>query len=489
MVATSEETKVRSKLRNRGVGGMALTEFWERFSFYGLQSILTFYLIYRLDEGGLGMNPIAASGIVGAYGGAVYLSQLLGAWVGERLVSPRNMVLYGGIIIAIGHLALAFVPSFLGLGIGLMLIVLGTGALKTNITSLVGFILDGEPEAKRDAGFSYFYIALNCGAAFGPLTTGFAQNQWGFHFGFGLAAIGMFVSLVQFVRSSKDLPSRAHEVLKPLPAGTLSKYIYLAGASIVLIAVATISGLLKAERLATIVTALTLFAAATYFIVILRSKRVTTGEKKRVLSFIPLFIVSGLFFGFLFQKFTATSLLINERVDLTFGSWTFPVGWITMISSLAGVAMFPVAASMWKKLGDRQPKPATKFAIGIFQVGIGFFFILFASSAFEGQMIPFVFIVLYMCIMGSSEAFVGPIGLSLATRIGPKEFQGQMVALNFLTLALGSSLSGLLGQLFSVVSSDSYFVIVGSIAIGVGVLLFFTRGAINRNIYADLHSK
>ncbi|MEV0699603.1 oligopeptide:H+ symporter [Saccharopolyspora sp. NPDC050389] len=472
--------------KTRGVSGMSFSEFWERFSFYGLQSILTFYLLYALDKGGLGMTPAAAAGIAGAYGGAVYLSQLLGAWLGERLISPKGLVLYGGIIITLGHICLAFVPGITGLGIGLTLIILGTGGLKTSITSIVGFILEEETEARRDAGFSYFYMAINSGAVLGPLITGFAQNQWDFHFGFGLAAIGMIIALVQYVISAKHLPERAGQVTKPLPKGEFARVGLIGASAVVVIAVAAVTGLLRAERLATIVTTLTLVGAAAYFTVILRAKHVTRFEKKRVASFIPLFFASGLYFGFLFQKFTATSLLIAERVNLTIGNWTFPVGWITMISSLSGVLTLPIAAAVWKKLGPKQPKAGTKFSIGLVQIGIGFFFMLGISNLLAGQMIPFAFIILFMFIVGSSEIFVGPIGLALATQIGPKAFTAQMVALNFLTLALGSSLSGLLGQVFTTVSNDTYFVAVGTTAVVAGIILFFSRKAVHRGLYAGL---
>lgn len=188
---TRREAADERSLR-RGLWSMAFTELWERYSFYGLQGILSFYLLYKVADGGLALDPAVASGIVGAYGGAVYLSQILGSWLGDRLVSPRNMVLYGAVVITAGHVVLAFAPGVTGLAAGLVCIVLGTGALKTNITSIVGFVLDQHPDERyRDAGFTYFYMAINIGAVVGPLTTGLAQNELGFHYGFGLAAIGM----------------------------------------------------------------------------------------------------------------------------------------------------------------------------------------------------------------------------------------------------------------------------------------------------------
>lgn len=469
-----------------GVGGMAFTELWERFSFYGLQSILAFYLLYELEEGGLALPAATAAGITGAYGGAVYLSQLLGAWVGERLVSPQKLVLWGGIIIAAGHISLAFIPGFAGLGVGLVMIIFGTGALKTNITSIVGFILQDEGPARKDAGFSYFYMAINSGAVLGPLVTGFAQNQWGFHLGFGLAAIGMLVAVGQYIYSQRFLPARAGQITNPIPRNTLRKAVAIALVAVVVVLLAAWTGLLRAERLSSIVTVLTLIAAAAYFSVILRARTVTSIEKQRVAAFIPLFLAAGLYFGFLFAKFTAISLLIRDRVDLSIGDWTFPVGWITMLSSLSGVLTLPLAATVWKRMGPRQPKAGTKFSIGLVQIGIAFLYLLMISNLFTDQEIPFGFLIAFMFIMGSSEIFVGPIGLSLATQIAPKAFTAQMVALNFLTLALGSSLSGLLGQYFTGVSNNTYFLTIALIAIAAGLALFAGRKPIHRRLYIGL---
>jgi POT family proton-dependent oligopeptide transporter len=476
----------QTKNEIRGIGGMAFTELWERFSFYGLQSILAFYLLFELSEGGLALPAAAAAGITGAYGGAVYLAQLLGAWTGERLISPRTMVLGGGIVIALGHIVLAITPGFLGLSIGLVLIIFGTGALKTNITSIVGFILEEENAAKKDAGFSYFYMAINTGAVLGPLTTGFAQNQWGFHFGFGLAAVGMIIALVQYIYSSRFLPDRASQITQPLSDKSRRKAAAIAAGAIALVAAASLAGLLKAERLSTIVTIACLIAAAAYFAYMLRSANVDAHERQRVRSYLPLFMASSFYFGLLFAKFTAIALLVNDRVDLSIGDWSFPVGWITMISSASGVAMLPVAAAVWKRMGERQPKAGTKFAIGLVHIGLGFAYILLISSVFHGSTIPFVYIVIFMFIMGSSEIFVGPIGLSLATQIAPRAFTAQMVAINFLTLALGSSISGLLGQYFTVVSNDVYFLTISLGAVAAGAALFSARKVIHRGLYSGI---
>ncbi|MCS3428988.1 peptide MFS transporter [Leucobacter aridicollis] len=464
----------------RGVWSMAFTELWERYSFYGLQGILSFYLLYSLADGGLEVAPAAAAGIVGAYGGAVYLAQVIGAWFGDRLVAPKLMVLFGAIVIMAGHIVLAFAKGLGGLGIGLVLIVIGTGALKTNITSIVGFLVEGRPQQERDVSFSYFYMAINIGAVVGPLTTGWVQNEYGFHWGFGLAAVGMAGALVQYLVSWKKLPERASVVNNPLPR---NKYPVFAGAAVfglLVLGGAIWSGMLRAENLASTTTILALLAAAAYFITMCTSRSVTRDERNRVLAYLPLFLFSGIYFGLLFQKFTAISILITERINLQIGDWTFPVAWITTVSPLAAVLITPLIAKLWNSMGSRQPSPVTKFGMGLVQIGCAYLFLLIISQATGDAFIPLALILLFMAMAGSSEVFVGPIGLSVATQIGPKSFKSQMVGLNFLTLALGSSLSGLLGQLFAAIESPAYFSIVSATGLVLGAVLIIARKPLGR---------
>jgi proton-dependent oligopeptide transporter, POT family len=170
-------------------------ELWERFSFYGMQGILLIYLYFSVADGGLGIDRDTATGIVGAYGGAVYLSTILGAWLADRVIGAERTLFYAAVTVMAGHVALALVPGLTGVGVGLVLIALGSGGVKANATSLVGSLYD-EHDERRDAGFSLFYMGINIGALVGPLLTGLLQKEWGFHLGFGLAAVGMAAGLV-----------------------------------------------------------------------------------------------------------------------------------------------------------------------------------------------------------------------------------------------------------------------------------------------------
>lgn len=467
-----------------GLKGLAFTELWERFSFYGLQGILAFYLLYSIKEGGLDLGPTAAASIVGAYGGAVYLAQIFGAWMGDRVLAPKKMVFWGGVVITLGHLTLAFAPGLVGLSFGLGLIVLGTGALKTNITSIVGFLLETDL-SKRDAGFSYFYMAINIGAVIGPLATGLAQSTAGFHLGFGLAAIGMVAALIQYAAGMRKLPAQSGVLRNPLPLRKAGFPLVVVAAIAALIIAAWSSGLLNGGNMAN-ATALTIVVASgVYFVIMLSSKVVTPVEKTRLRGFIPLFICSGLYFGFLFQNFTTIAIIITERVDLELGSWTFPAAWVTTMGPLAAVLATPLIARTWSRMGPRQPGAATKFSIGMLQIGCGYI-VLLAVSLMFGTHIPVLVMLLFMVVVGISEVLVGPIGLSLATRIAPEKYKSQLVALIFLALAAGSSLSGLLGQIYSAMDDNLYIGMIAVIAIGLSLALRFFSKHIQAAINAGL---
>ncbi|OQR61610.1 MFS transporter [Streptomyces maremycinicus] len=468
---TSETSLGRPSSRHpRSLWTLAFTELWERFSFYGLSGVLSFYLLYSLSEGGLAIETTTAVSIVGAYGGAVYLSQILGAWAADRLLSPRRLVLLGACIITCGHLALAVVPGMGGVATGLVLIALGTGALKTNITSIVG-MLYADDRDKRDAGFSYFYMAINAGAALGPLLTGITQTTWGFHMAFGLAAIGMIAGLVQYALKMGSLPAESTIVRNPIDRPGLVRALAVVVAIAVVAGLAWGTGLVDSGNLVNVVTGVVFFAAATYFTVILRSSSVTSDEKRRIRGFMPLWVASTLYYGLLFQQFTTVAVFITDRVDLSVGSWEMPASWLGASSSVAVILIAPAVATLWTRMGSRQPVTAVKYAIGLTIIGVAYCLVLLLATAYPAQTVPAILLLLVLALAGSSEIFVGPMGLAIATRIAPDRFKNQTVALMMLTLAGGSSISGLLGTLFTEIPTGAYFALVGLVPLVGAVVL------------------
>jgi POT family proton-dependent oligopeptide transporter len=444
-------------------------EMWERFSFYGMQGILLIYLYYSAADGGLGIDKATASGIVGAYGGAVYLSTILGAWLADRVIGPERTLFYSAVVVMCGHIALSLVPGLGGVGIGLVLIALGSGGLKANATSLVGSLYD-EHDERRDAGFSIFYMGINLGALFGPLLTGLLQKEWGFHFGFGLAAIGMALGLVQYSLGRKNLPEETHHVPHPLAASTGMRYVGLAVLAVVVVALLSVVDVITLDRLARIVAWVSGLAAVAYFAVILSSREITAVERKRVYAFIPLFIASAVFWSLYQQQFTVVTIYSDKRLDRNLFGWEMPVSWVQSINPVFIIVLAGVFAAMWTKLGDRQPSSPLKFALGTISIGVSF--LLFIPMAGGGpHSAPLLGLVGVLLFFTISELLLSPVGLSLSTKLAPAKFRTQMVALFFLSIALGTALSGLFSGYYDPKNEVPYFTVLGVAAIAVGLVL------------------
>lgn len=445
-------------------------EMWERFSFYGMQGILLIYLYHSVTEGGLGVDESVAAGIVGAYGGAVYLSTILGAWLADRLFGSERVLFVSAIVIMCGHIALALLPGFLGVGVGLVLVAVGSGGLKANATSVVG-TLYGADDPRRDAGFSLFYLGINLGAFLGPLLTGLLQSTLGFHWGFGLAAVGMAVGLVQYSFGRRQLPAASREVPNPLPKSRYPLVASIAVAAVVVIVGAILVGLVRADNLSLVVIVATVVAAIAYFAVILSSRRISGDERSRVVGFIPLFITSVAFWSLYQQQFTVLTIYSDKRLDRNLFGWEMPVSWVQSINPVFIIVLSGVFAALWTRLGSRQPSTPVKFALGAIVMGAAFLlFLPFAGGAAGST--PLLAIVGILFVFTVAELLISPIGLSVTTKLAPEVFRTQMVALFFLSVALGTSISGWLAQFYDPDDEVPYFAILGAIAIAVGVALW-----------------
>jgi len=453
-------------------------ELWERFSFYGMQGILIYYLYYSAGQGGLGINQGTATSIVGAYGGLVYLSTILGAWLADRLLGAERMLFYSAAVVMLGHLALALIPGLAGVGVGLILIALGSGGVKANATSLVG-TLYAENDERRDAGFSLFYLGINLGALVGPLLTGLLQSHLGFHYGFGLAALGMAFGLIQYSRGRKHLSEAANTAPNPLPRSHRAAAAAIGLAAVVVIAILALRGVLSADRLASIVVVLSVLAAIAYFVLILGSKRITTIERRRVLAFIPMFVASAAFWSLYQQQFTVVAIYSDQRLDRTIFGWQMPASFVQSINPVFIILLAGAFAAMWTKLGPRQPSTPIKFALGTAVMGVAF--LLFIPMAGGGpNSAPLLGLIGVLLVFTVAELLLSPVGLSLSTKLAPTAFRTQMVALFFLSVALGTALSGALAKFYSTDHEIAYFGILGLTAIVLGGILALLSPFIGR---------
>ncbi|GHD46282.1 peptide MFS transporter [Mycetocola manganoxydans] len=453
----------------RSLANIFGVEMWERFSFYGMQGILLIYLYYAAGEGGLGIPQSTAAGIVGAYGGGVYLSTILGAWIADRLLGSERVLFYSAIVIMCGHIALALLPGMAGVATGLILVAIGSGGLKASATSVVGTLYSAD-DPRRDAGFSLFYLGINLGAFAGPILTGILQRSLGFHFGFGLAALGMAAGLLQYSLGRKRLPDAARHVPDPLPRRRWPFFGIVAAASVALIVVFVSLGVITAENLVTVVIGLTVLATIVYFVVILSSRLVSGIERKRVFAFIPLFIASAAFWSLYQQQFTVVTIYSDERLNRDLFGWIMPVSWVQSINPIFIILLSGVFAAIWTKWGPRQPSTPLKFAAGTIIMGLAFLlFLPFAGG--EPNSTPMLAMIGILLVFTIAELLISPVGLSVATKLAPKVFQTQMVALFFLSIALGTAVSGWLAEWYLTVPEHLYFGILGGIAIVMGIAL------------------
>ena len=464
----------------RGLANLFGVEMWERFSYYGMLASLTLYLFYEAtgSNPGLGLPKATATSLVGAYGGLVYVSTIAGCWVADRVLGAERTLFYSAVVVMVGHIALAILPGFAGVGVGLACVALGSGGVKGNATAVVG-TLYAENDDRRDAGFSLFYMGINTGALIGPLLTGLARTTLGFHYAFGVAAIGMAAGLIQYTLGRRNLGTEASIVPNPLPRSRWRAVAGLAALVVAVVAVLALAGVITAGNLSDVVVAVCAVAAVVYFAVILLSPKITALERSRVLSFIPLFITNAVFWSLYQQQFTVVTIYADGRTDRNLSGWQMPTEWVQSFNPVFIISLAPVFALLWIRLGSRQPATPIKFGLGTIIMGLAFLLFLPWAGG-TGPTTPLLAVAVILLVFAIGELLISPVGLSLATKISPQVFRSQTVALYFLSVALGTAMSGSLAGYYSPQHEAAYFGILGAIAIIVGLIVFGLSPMIRR---------
>jgi proton-dependent oligopeptide transporter, POT family len=461
-----------------GLTNLFGVELWERFSFYGMLTILAYYLYYSVTDGGLGLPQSTATGIVGAYGGLVYLSTVLGGWLADRLLGMERTVFYGGVVVMSGHIALAVLPGLVGVGVGLVCVALGSGALKANASSLLGVLYD-KGDARADGGFTLFYLGINLGAFIGPIITGLLQTRVGFHWGFGAAAVGMALGLAQYAAFRRNFGDHGRDVPNPLPRNAIGKTVGVVVAGLVVIGAAIALGLVTLANLSQVTTGVIIVAAVVYFALMLRSPHVTLEERVRVRAFIPLFIANAVFWSLFQQIFTVLAVYSDERMNWSIFGWTAPSSWIGSIEPVWIILLSPLFAILWTRLGNRAPTTPRKFSYGV--IGMGLAFLCFVPLA-SISAVPALLVMVIMAVFAVSELLLSPIGLSVTTKLAPEAFRAQMMALYFFSVGLGTSMSGVLANYYDPSSEVAYFGILGGVAVVAGIVVFVISPWISRQM-------
>lgn len=469
----------------KGLFTLFFTEFWERFSYYGMRAILLFYMYYEVTKGGLGISEPTALSIMSIYGALVYMSGVIGGWLADRLFGTSRAVFYGGILIMLGHIVLAMPGGATALFISMGLIVLGTGLLKPNVSSVVGDLYSSD-DIRRDSGFSIFYMGINMGGFLSPLIVGEIGMKVNFHLGFSLAAIGMFFGLVMFLLTKKkNLGLAGTQVPNPLKPEERKRFMVTTlGVVIVLAILLFISipkGWLTFDSFIGLVGILGFLIPFCYFVVMYRSKKTTSDEKSRILAYIPLFLASVMFWSIAEQGSTILALYADKRTDLDAFGFHISPALFQSFNPLFIIVLAPVFAWLWIKMGNRQPTIPQKFSFGILFAGLSFIIILLPSY-FGGAdtLVNPIWLVLSIFTAVLGELCLSPVGLSATTKLAPAAFSAQTMSLWFLSNAAAQALNAQLVKFYSAETEMMYFGIIGGVAIALSLLLFAISPFISR---------
>ncbi|WSW02094.1 peptide MFS transporter [Streptomyces sp. NBC_01006] len=466
---------------------MSGLEVWERFSFLGMQAILVLYFADTVADGGLGMDPGTAASVAAAYGTMVYLVSVAGGWLADRILGSYRAVLWGGILIACGHYAMA-VPTAAMTWTGLGLISAGTGLLKPNVASMVGKLYRTDDE-RRDAGFALYYMAINIGAFAGPLITGWLGEHQGWHWGFSAAAVGMTAGLVQYVLGRRHLAGRKHSAEYALAPDAMRRAVrrivaglLAAGALATLLAAL---GWLTTGRFVDLLTLVSVIAPAVYFAVMFRSPRVTREERGRLRPYVVLFLASVAFNFILFQAYSTMMLLASTNARTEILGFHFPASWYASALGAFEVALAPVVAALWVRMGRRQPHASNKIAIGVILGGLSFLLMVIPTSGHGGEAYRMAawWIVGSYLLLGLGDVLLETSGMSATTKLAPKAFGSQTMALWFLSLALANGIQAQVVKVYGQVSAPLYFGVNGTIAVAAGLAVIALAPWLRRTMH------
>jgi POT family proton-dependent oligopeptide transporter len=406
----------------RGLSTLFFTEMWERFSYYGMRGFLILYMVKAL-----GFTDPHAGAVYGNYVGSVWLAAIFGGIIADRWLGHYKSVLIGGTIIALGHFTLALhaLPFFYA---GLSLIVIGTGLLKPNVSTLVGSLYT-EGDERRDAGFSIFYMGINLGALLGPVIAGRLAEGVDWHLGFACAGVGMTLGLVQYVLGRNRLqPAIARLAARPQPAAT---------------------------------------GPAT------GSEGFTAADWKRMAAVVVFFLFASFFWGAYEQAGSTLNLFADRYVRLELLGIKLYASWFVSIQAAFVILLSPIFAWLWVRLGPRQPSSPAKFALALLFVGLAFVLLMPAGAIAQGgvKVSPLWLVVAYF-IEELGELCLSPVGLSVVTKLAPRRVVGLFMGVFFLSNALGNKLAGWSAGFISTTPLPTLFGATAAVTLGAAGVMF-----------------
>lgn len=474
-----------------------LTEMWERFSYYGMRAILVLYLVTETggDNPGLGWTDERALALYGWYTMFVYVASIPGGIIADKLLGQRKSVFVGGLLLVAGHTVLA-IEMLWAFYTGLLLIVLGVGMLKPNISTMVGGLYSKNEPDKRDMGFYIFYIGINMGAAAAALIVGYVGEYIGWHYGFGLAGIGMALGQLTYWYGQKYLQHVGNLVVddredKP-STGNSNLLLSIFQSTNSMIGFAFMLGLGAyiwigqgswSYGLLTIGLA---FAVGVGIVVYNDGNRV---EKDRILVTYLSFLIIIVFWGSFEQAGGLMNIYTKEKTDLTIGSFEVPASWFQSVNAIFILIFATLVGSFWVwwKNRNRESSALFKMAIGVIIMGWGFFFMSIASNEVSynaaGEIIEksgMQWLVLAYLFHTLGELCASPVALSFITKLTPERWMAFMMGSYFAATGIGNKVAGVLGESASDYGEFTVFTTIGVFCTIFGILVILILKPLKR---------
>lgn len=440
--------QAQKKYHPRALFTLFFSELWERFSFYGMRALLTLYMIKQLmyaDE--------TAYGVYAAYGALVYGTPILGGLIADKLYGFRKAIMLGAVLMALGHFAMAIENEYFFFA-ALALLVIGNGFFKPNISSLLGKLYE-EGDPRRDSGFSIFYMGINVGAFLAPLTCGYLGETYGWHYGFGLAGLGMLAGLLVFwlgrgVFKDEGLPPHPEKLYRPLIPGINLNRLVVIGS---LLAVPVFGLLMNKNETLDIV----LMVTGVVIIGVLLYDAFVNNEqygRERIFVILVLFFFHMLFWAFFEQAGSSITLFTERNVDRTILGNEIPTSTFQSVNPMFIILLAPLFSIIWVSLQKLRMNPFTpsKFALGIIQLGLGFGMFVIGGEWFatEQGLVPLIFLILGYLFHTTGELCLSPVGLSMITKLSPARIVGFVMGAWFLSISFAHHIAGLIASQTSV---------------------------------------
>ncbi|KZN63180.1 major facilitator transporter [Pseudoalteromonas luteoviolacea CPMOR-1] len=464
----------------QGLSTLFFTEMWERMSYYGMRALLVLFMTASLQEEGLAFTVATATAIYGLYTGAVYFLGLPGGWIADRLLGGQRTVWYGGIIIMLGHIVLA-IPAQSTFFIGLILVAMGTGLLKPNISAMVGQLYSSE-DVRRDSGYAIYYMGINIGSVIGYMVCGYFMENVGWHWAFGAAAVGMAIGLVQYRMTLGNIEGVGDKPSHPLtPAGSKNAWLAIGA---VLAATAAIVALTYAGIIVIEPVTLAQYVAVAFTVIFLGyygyiyfAGDLDEGEKKKLWALFLVCVASACFWSGFEQAGSSLNLFAQDYTDRVIAGFTVPTAWFQSSNSFFIIILSPFFAALWINLAKRMitPSYSLKCAVGLIIMATGFIVMFFASQyAAQGLKVAPMWLITTYFLHTVGELCLSPVALSAVSKLSPKRFAGQMMGIFVLTYSIGNIISGLLAGNFDPEQVDqipNLYLQISLFGIGVGILI------------------